>query len=185
MKCRRCAHLVVEPRERLEFALERLFAGGTGLGPVREWVALAAHRDDEYVLDADQLALLGAVSPEDWQDAAALAGAHGQAALDRLLDAGLLVSDAAAHVDTREADERVRAGHWRGLAAVLHRHTRWQGVDTLEAERRFVGESGRTLLDRLGPPQPLLRERADAHAASRWNRRRPRTARSTPCCTGA
>jgi len=162
MRIRRCAPLAVEPRERMEFDLARLFAGGTGVGAVREWVALAAHRDGECVLDADQFALLGAVSPEDWQDAAALAAAHGQPALDHLLDAGLLVSDAPAHADAREADERVRAGHWRGLAAVLHRHSRWQGVDTLEAERRFVREGDRSFLDRLGPPRPLLRERTDA-----------------------
>src|SRR5690606_7834677 len=69
MQVRRCKHMVVEPRESLDFDLARLFAGGTGLGKRREWVALAAHRDAECVLNTEDLALLGALSPDDWQDA--------------------------------------------------------------------------------------------------------------------
>ncbi|HEY0178278.1 MAG TPA: putative peptide maturation dehydrogenase [Dokdonella sp.] len=160
MQVRRCTHLVVEPRERLEFDLALLFAGGTGLTKRREWIALAAHVDDEIVVDDADLAALGAASAEDWHERDALAAAHGEAVVERLLRAGLLISDDAGGAVLRERDEAVRAGHWRGLSAVLHRHTRWHGVDTLEAERRFATESDRKFLDRLGPPPPLVHERS-------------------------
>lgn len=159
MRLRRCTHLLIEPRERLELDLARLFAGGTGLAKVREWFALAAHRDEEFVLEPAEIAALGNVSPDDWQDAASVAATHGAVVVDALLERGLFVSDAPRHAAMREQDERVRAAHWRPLSAVLHRHTRWQGIDTLEAERRFATESDLKFLDRLGPPEPLLRER--------------------------
>ena len=162
MHLRRCAHVLIEPRERLEFDLARVFAGGTGLAKVREWIALAAHRDEEFVLDSAEIAALGGISPDDWHDAPALVAVHGQAVVDALLERGLLISDAPQHAVSREADERVRAAHWRPLSAVLHRHTRWQGIDTLDAERRFATETDRKFLDRLGPPEPLVRERVAA-----------------------
>ena len=45
MQVRRCAHLMIEPRERLDFDLSLLASGGTGLRNVVEWIALAPHRD--------------------------------------------------------------------------------------------------------------------------------------------
>jgi putative peptide maturation dehydrogenase len=162
MQLRRCAHVLIEPRERLDFDLARVFAGGTGLAKVREWVALAAHRDDECVLNADEIAVLGEVSPESWVERDELIAAHDASIVDGLLERGLLVSDAPAHVALREHDDTVRAGNWRGPSAVLHRHTRWRGIDSTEAERRFASETDRKFLDRLGPPQPLVRERSPA-----------------------
>lgn len=158
MQLRRCAHLVIEPRERLEFDLARVFAGGTGLAKVREWVALAAHRDEECVLEPAELVALGDISPDDWREAAELEAVHGVAVVDALVQRGLLVSDAPEQAALRAADNGVRGAHWRPLSAVLYRHTRWQGVDTLEAERKFARESDIRFLDRLGPPEPLVRE---------------------------
>ena len=74
---------------------------------------------------------------------------------------GLLISDAEAHADIRRHDEDVRASHWRGFSAALHRHTRWQGIDTLEAERRFGSETDRPFLERLGTPETPVRERVE------------------------
>lgn len=162
MKIRRCAHVLIEPRERLDFDLGRVFAGGTGLANVRELVAMAAHRDDEFVLNADEIAVLGEVSPESWIERDELIAAHDATIVDGLLERGLLVSDAPAQAALREHDETVRAGNWRGPSAVVHRHTRWHGIDSVEAERRFASETDRTFLDRLGPPQPLVRERVAA-----------------------
>lgn len=159
MRVRRCAHLLIEPRERTEFDLARVFAGGTGLGKVREWVAMAAHRDGEFVLGEGELAVLGSVSPDDWSDSDSLAAAHGHAPIQSLLQSGLLLSDTSADASLHEHDAAVRAGHWRTVSAVLHRHTRWTGVDSTEAERRFANEADRKFLDRLGPPQALMRER--------------------------
>jgi putative peptide maturation dehydrogenase len=159
MKVRRCVHLALEPRERLEFDLARVFAGHTGLAKLREWIALAAHLDDEIVLDEAQIGVLGAASPDDWSEHADLVAAHGEGAVEWLLQRGLLVSDDPLHEELRAHDEAVRASHWLGLSSVLHRHTRWRGIDSTEAERRFASESDRKFLDRLGPPQPLIGER--------------------------
>ena len=56
MQVRRCAHLMIEPRERLDFDLSLLASGGTGLRNVVEWIALAPHRDEEIVLSEDEVA---------------------------------------------------------------------------------------------------------------------------------
>ncbi|MGA9421818.1 MAG: putative peptide maturation dehydrogenase [Rhodanobacteraceae bacterium] len=159
MRIRRCAHVLIEPREQLGFDLARVFAGGTGLAKVREWVAMTAHCDEELVLTTDEIAALGDISPVDWIERDTLITHHDAAVVDTLLKRGLLVSDQPAHAPLRDEDDGIRDSHWRGISAVLHRHTRWQGVDTLEAEKRFATETDRKFLDRLGAPQPLVRER--------------------------
>jgi putative peptide maturation dehydrogenase len=162
MQIRRCAHVLVEPRERMDFDLGHIFSGGTGLGTAREWIALAAHSDAEVVLGDDELHVLGAVSPVTWIARDKLITTHREAAVESLLGHGLLISDQPTHADLLARDEAIRSAKWRGPSAVLHRHTRWRGIDTLEAERRFANETDRKFLDRLGPPQPLVRERVPA-----------------------
>jgi len=162
MQVRRCAVVYVEPRERIDFDLTRLLEGGTGVAHVREWIALAAHADAEIVLEADEVALLGKLSPEHWEAMDTLAQVHPRAVLERLLAHGLLIADDDEHAPIRLHDEDVRASHWRGLSATLHRHTRWNAVDTLEAERRFGRETDRPFLERLGPEEPVVGERVDA-----------------------
>ncbi len=162
MQLRRCAHLVVEPRERLDFDLGRLLSGESGLLHVREWVALAAHVDGEIVIDAEQLRVLGALSPQTWVDHDVLLAEHARASIDALLEHGLLLTDddAGHHVEWRARDTDVRDSHWLGLSAVTHRHTRWRAIDTAEAERRFGRETDLPFLERLGPPEPAVCERA-------------------------
>jgi putative peptide maturation dehydrogenase len=162
MQIRRCAHVLIEPRERMDFDLARLFAGETGLGTIREWVALAAHGDAEVVLSDEEVRVLGAVSSTTWIARDELVVDHDDQLIETLLTQGLFISDQPAHADLYARDEAVRASNWRGPSAVLHRHTRWRGIDTLEAERRFASETDRKFLDRLGPPQPLIRERVPA-----------------------
>ena len=164
MQIRRCAVVFIEPRERLDFDLARLVAGGTGVGMVREWIALAAHQDEETLLDDAEVSALGTLSAEQWIGFEAACTQQPREPLERLLAKGLLVcdGDGGDHVSAREHDEQVRASHWRGLAATVHRHTRWHAVDTLEAERRFGNETDRPFLDRLGAPEPPIRERVES-----------------------
>ena len=164
MQIRRCAVVFIEPRERLDFDLTRLVAGGTGVEMVREWIALAAHQDDETLLDDAEVSALGTLSAEQWIGFDVACAQLPREPLERLISKGLLVCDGDGdeHVATREHDEHVRASHWRGLAATVHRHTRWHAVDTLEAERRFGNETDRPFLDRLGAPEPPIRERVEA-----------------------
>ena len=162
MQARRCAVLVIEPRERLDFDLARLTQGGSGIEMLLDSFALAAHLDEEQTLDDDEVRILGKLSPENWVDFDALAAEHPQDVLHSLVSKGLLLCDGPAHAKLRHADECVRAGHWKGLSAIVQRHTRWGGVDTLEAERRFGEETDRPFLDRLGTPEPPVRERVEA-----------------------
>jgi putative peptide maturation dehydrogenase len=162
MQVRRCAVVLVEPRERLDFDLGRLVAGGTGVETVLEWIALAAHLDGEIELEAAEVAALGTVSPEQWASFDELLTTQPREVLDGLVTKGLLITDAEVHADIRSHDETVRASHWRGISATIHRHTRWNGIDTLEAERRFGRETDRPFLERLGVPELPVRERVAA-----------------------
>ncbi len=162
MQVRRCAVVFVEPRERLGFDLGLLVAGGTGVATAREWMALAAHLDEEILLDADEVRLLGQLSPGNWVAREALANESDMPVLERLIGKGLLISDADNHAQLRRQDDEIRNSHWRGLSAALHRHTRWHAVDTLEAERRFGNETDRPFLERLGDPEPPVCERIEA-----------------------
>ena len=159
MRVRRCAFVFVEPRERLDFDVGRLVEGGTGVEMVREWIALAAHLDDEQLLDADEVHAMGLLSPETWVEFEELAARLPRAALDSLLGKGLLIGDDGTHADVRLHDDVVRDIHWKGLSAVVQRHTRWKAIDTLEAERRFGRETDRPFLERLGTPEAPVRER--------------------------
>ena len=165
MQVRRCALVFVEPRESFDFDLGRLLSGETGIAYQRQWFALAAHLDEEIVLDDDQVAVLGRLSVEEWKSLDDLRAMHGSTAIDTLHARGLLVSDDDdAEPALRVRDDAVRSGHWRALSAVYHRHTRWTGIDTLEAERRFARETDSSLLDQLGAPEPVVRERRDVDA---------------------
>ena len=163
MQVRRCATVMVEPREILDFDLAELAAGETGVRERLGWVALAAHRDEEIALDAAEVAALGALSPGHWQSLDDLSQRHPRGVLDALLAKGLLIAREAQDDATRRfarGDQAVRAVHWRGLSAIAHRHTRWRDVDTEEAERLFSEASAQTFLERLGPAPPAVGERA-------------------------
>jgi putative peptide maturation dehydrogenase len=161
MLLRRCAALALEPHERAVFELQSLLQGGTGVLMRREWLAHAPHLAAAVVVEPEDIALLGAVGPDDWVDADALRAAHGGDAVERLLDAGLLVADQGPH---RPADDRVRAQHWHGLSAVAHAASRWQGEDAIEGMRAHGVGDAAGLLERYGTPPPAVRE-AGAGAA--------------------
>jgi len=162
MQVRRCAHVMIEPRERLDFDLSLLASGGTGLRNVVEWIALAPHRDEEIVLSAEEMAVLGVLSPSQWMTLDELAQTHPRAILQALQDKGLLIAQADGDAAAREADEFLRDTHWRGLDAVAHRFSRWRSVDTVEAQRRFGEETDQTFLERLGTSPAPVRERVPA-----------------------
>jgi len=161
MHIRRCATLLIEPRETIGFDLGALLGGETGVRTTLGWVTLAGHVDDEIPLDAAEVALLGELSPNAWVPFEDLAKKHPREALEALLAKGLAVAqdseDANLH-DHAYRDEALRATHWRDLSAVMHRHTRWKGVDTEDAERRFSEASEQTFLERLGASPPPVRE---------------------------
>lgn len=151
MLLRRCAILLIEPRETLGLDLAALFSGMGALGGTPCPVALAAHLEDEVLLQADELAPLLAIGPALWQERAACDARFGATTLTRLLDAGLLIGDAPEYAAMRARDEALRALHWQPLAAIYHRFGRWRDV---------AGENGQRfptfddLVARFGMPPP-------------------------------
>ncbi len=159
MRVRRCATLMLEPRERLEFSLTVLSGGGSGLHRVIEWVALAPHRDEELVLSPDEVVVLGAVSPSAWVEFDELTKAHARGVLDALLDKQLLVAEASA---VASRDQKLRDTHWRNASAVMHYASRWRDVDTEDVRDDFAENAGGQLVDWLGPAPPMVHERVDS-----------------------
>ncbi|HEY0179766.1 MAG TPA: putative peptide maturation dehydrogenase, partial [Dokdonella sp.] len=126
---------MIEPRERLAFDLSLLLEGSSGLHEVLEWVAVAPHVDAELVLDADEVVVLGAISPRHWTDVDELARKHPRGALDALLAKRLLVAE---HDAAAAGDQALRDAHWRAASAVMHYGSRWRAVDAAERERRYA-----------------------------------------------
>lgn len=159
MRVRRCATVMVEPRERLAFDLALLAEGGSGLHEVVEWIALVPHLGAELVLTSEEVIALGALSPSQWCDLDELSARHPREILDGLLAKRLLIEESA-DVDVR--DRVLRDAYWRSTSAVMHYASRWQSVDTAQRERDFLEHSERGLLEHLGPAPAPARERARA-----------------------
>lgn len=174
MQVRRCAMVLVEPRESIDFDLAELALGETGVRERLGWLALAAHCDEEIPLTAAEVAALGALSPGHWRSLDELSQRHPRAVIETLLARGLLIAQDPVDEASRrfaQADDAVRAVHWRGLSAVAHRHTRWRDVDSEAVERLFSEASSQTFLERLGPALPVVPERVPA--ASRLTLEKP------------
>ena len=155
MLLRRCAILMLEPREKLEFELGLLAAGSTGLSHVVEWTAITPHAGERTV-DGDEVLVLGALSPTEWVDREALTARHSAGTIDALLDKQLVVGEGT-EADAR--DRMLRETYWSSVPAIMHYATRWNGVDTEAAERLFVETTRGTLLERLGAAPDAVRER--------------------------
>lgn len=160
MRIRRCKVLYLEPRETVGFDLVDLLAGGSGAKRERSWVALVPHLGTEEVVDATDREVLGGLSPEQWVDEEAVPD-HWRPALGKLINQGLVLSDASAHVANRARDEALRRSHWHPLSALVHGLTRWTGVDAVEAMHSTGTETADKLRDVLGAPPPERAPRAD------------------------
>jgi len=159
MRVRRCAIVMFEPREGLEFNLGLVSTGGSGLRTVVDWVAFAPHVREEIAVSADEIAALGVVSPSRWIDIDELAATHPRELIDALIGKDLLVGEGSA---AEARDQLLRDNHWRGASAVMHYASRWRGVDTEANEQEFAEITQGSLLDRLGPAPPVVGERASA-----------------------
>jgi putative peptide maturation dehydrogenase len=164
MRLRRCAVLWMEPRELAHFELEALLSGGTGVISRMQWFAHAPHLSEAVQVDPEDAVLLGELSPLDWVDATLLEERHGPDRVQALLRAGLLIGEDEAWAAGREADERFRAQHWHGLAAVQHMAARWEGLDSVQEAKDEGLDTSVGLRGRFGPPPPTLHERVDGGA---------------------
>lgn len=159
MRVRRCAVVMLEPRERLAFDLAMVAEGGSGLYQVVEWFAVAPHLSTDVTLSNEEVVLLGALSPSDWRDVEELRTQYSSDALNGLLAKQLLIEESSS---ANSRDGLLRDSYWRSTSAVMHYASRWQSVDTEQRERDFLRDSDGTLLDHLGAAPPPVRERATA-----------------------
>jgi putative peptide maturation dehydrogenase len=159
MLIRRCAVLFVEPREDLDVDWAALFAGQGAIGATIQWVALAPHLGEEVIVDAAEVQALGAISLTLWQERAACESQFGADVIARLLEQGLLLSDAPEGAALRERDEILRSQHWRPLSAALHMFSRWTDM---RVDKGMQFPSFEELVDNYGtPPGPTIDRRSD------------------------
>jgi putative peptide maturation dehydrogenase len=163
MLVRRCHHLTLEPADEYALDLSELFSGHLGLGGRCTWLACAAHLEAPVTLGPDEVAVLGRASDVFWLERARLDEIAGAAVVGQLLDCGLLLAREGEPALHREADERLRAAAWFGPAALLHRRSRWQGVDSRRDDPAGTGElSLADLTERHGPIPPHFHARVEA-----------------------
>ncbi len=157
MRVRRCTLVAIELRERVEFRLEHLSSGGSGLSVSNEWVAMIPHCTAECVVSAEEFAALQAISPSQWSEWDSLTSTHASSVLETLLEKQLLVVEGSPN---DERDAMASRTHWRPISAVAHYASRWRGASTTEAQRQFSDFAEKGLLDHLGVPPPAVRPRS-------------------------
>ena len=150
MSFRRCHSLALLPEDTPVFSLAGVLAGGTGLAHEQRVIARAAHIDEAIMLTAAEAAFLLECSGETWQPLPGPPAARRVVA--GLIAKGLLIVQTGEPTPYREADQRVRQGHWWPLSAVYHRHSRWADVDGAGemVERQLI--TAADLVKALGTP---------------------------------
>lgn len=167
---RRCAVVMIEPRERLRLDVASLFSGDNALASEMGRVALAPHLGVEVELDADEaIALLG-IGETPWFPIEKLATGVAPDIIRRLVEKGLVIGDGDAHAELRARDEAIRAAHWRPLSAVAHYFSRWKD-NGLDEDARFTrNRPVEEFVEEYGLPPPHLVERASRERRDRLSR---------------
>lgn len=163
MRIRRCAILLIEPRETLAFSLDSLCNGGDGLDARIDLLALAPHLDAEVSVTPQEVTVLNALVAAPWHDFEDVARQHDRQVLERLIAKGLLISNDDAHAGARARDEVLRAANWHTHSAVSHYLGRWRGVTSGEDLAKSGVYTMSELVARLGAPPPHVLERVPAH----------------------
>ncbi len=146
--------LFLQRRVRPEFSLADLLGGGAGVVRHDEWVALAPHLGREVVLEAADIPVFEVVTPGQARPRAELAALFGEARIDRLVDAGLLIGDHAEHQPLRAREQALRETAWWGPAALAQVFGSWRDVDVEADESRDGGRSWKEMIGTHGPPPP-------------------------------
>ena len=155
MLIRRCAVVWLEPREVASFQLDDLLAGGAGVVSRLAWFAHAPHLGAAIEIEAMHAPILGALGPVDWIERDVLDARFGSDAVDALLDAGLLLTDAA-DGDQAIAETDFRGQGWHQPAAIGHMAARWEGVDGPKAMVDADVDTNEGLLRQHGSPPPAM-----------------------------
>jgi putative peptide maturation dehydrogenase len=163
-RVRRCAVVMIEPRERLVLDVGSLLAGESALASEMSCVALAPHLGGEVELDDDELVALMRIGETPWLPIEKIEHTIPANTATRLMEKGLLIGDGESHAALRERDDAVREGYWRPLSAVAHYFSRWSDTGVDEDARITRHRSITDLVSEYGLPPPHLTERV-AHDA--------------------
>lgn len=168
MRVRRCGALVIEPNEVSSVDVGDLLAGGDGLRTHVEIRVWAAHLDEYRRVTPGQAQWLLQCSAQRWQ--ALPADAESRSLVLSLLELQLLVAEeetTAGPGDVPAVRAAPGEGNWWPLAAIHHRHSRWQGVDSVADMERSQLVTAQDLHRRLGRPPPAVQEYPQPAAAGR------------------
>jgi len=159
MNVRRCSTLFLEPCEIARFDLASLLQGGDGMAVRTEIRAWTGHLEGYRVVSPAQAAWLLQSSAERWQP---LPEDPAQAGMvTAMVASGLLLSDSPDSDEQAAAvreDRTLRRGYWWPLAAVHHRQSRWQAVDSVADMQRNQLVTPADLQRTLGPAPPATLE---------------------------
>ncbi|MBO1747388.1 putative peptide maturation dehydrogenase [Stenotrophomonas indicatrix] len=150
MQIRRCAIVMFEPRSEVSLDLSLLLQGQAGLVTRMHWQALAAHLDAPVEVSIEEIDVLGRIEPDRWVEPAEV-GLEG-AALARLLEIGLVISQEPGEASHRDRDQRVRDANWWPLSALQHRMGRWGGINSAREMREHKLVTAQDLHARFGAP---------------------------------
>jgi putative peptide maturation dehydrogenase len=161
MRLRRCTHLMVELDQEPRFEFSTLLSGGDGLDRSPRWRAYAPHLTAPATIGLDALALLQAVSRDDWVEREDLERRQGADAVAALLAAGLLIADTDTDAVTR--DQAARDIAWWPPALIAHAHGGWGEVDIQARNQGGLMLSSQQMVDAFGAaPEPAYRRSPEA-----------------------
>ncbi|MEO8670369.1 MAG: putative peptide maturation dehydrogenase [Tahibacter sp.] len=162
MHIRRCALLLIEPRELVAFSMDSLLSGGDGLSSSERLLALAPHRGEPVDVTTAEIAVLAAIPAGRWIPMAGVLECHTTEIVQKLLDAGLLLSDSDDPHGWRARDDQLQGMHWWAPAAISHYYSKWDNVSAVEGSREPGFRSMAELAHTLGAPPSHVIERARA-----------------------
>lgn len=174
MRFRRCAHLMVELDQEPRFEFATLLAGGDGLARDARWLAFAPHLPAPVPMPLAALAVLPAISRDDWTPHADLVATHGADVVDLLVAAGLLIGEAevdvgvaggtaagassVAAVGARARDDATRDIAWWTPALIAQAHGAWSDIDIQARSERGLMLSSEQMVEAFGAaPEPDFR----------------------------
>lgn len=161
MRLRRCTHLMVELDQEPRFEFSTLLSGGDGLDRSPRWLAYAPHLTAPATIELAALAVLQAVSREDWVAEDDLVRGHGAEAVASLLASGLLIADTDAAAMAR--DQAARDIAWWPPALIAHAHGGWGEVDIQARNESGLMLSSQQMVDAFGAaPEPAYRRSPEA-----------------------
>ena len=150
MRFRRCHSMVVLPFEEAVLSLDSLTSGRAGITFQRSIRVYAAHVDAISTIEIETCIFLLGCSAEEWQllpDDEQVSGK-----VMALVELGLLLLERDTSSVAAIADQRIRAALWWPLAAIYHRHARWEGVDSAAEMKRRRMVTAPDLVRQLGAP---------------------------------